>query len=253
MADILLYLLFTVIAFIYSGAGFGGGSSYLAIFSLYAISHNLPFQEVKLVSLICNIVVVGGSILLYFKNRLIDYKKQIPLVVLSIPMAFLGAQLQLKEHVFYILLGITLLIAAVFIWLSTILSQDNTIKASQWYVNTIIGGFVGFVSGLVGIGGGIFLSPILHLSKWDTSKKIASTATLFILVNSISGLLAQTAKLTTTPDWNRILILALAVATGGQVGARLTIKVFSNKTVKRLTAGLVFFAGLEVLYKTLVL
>src|SRR5947209_12525028 len=179
-----ILIFFLVISFVYASVGFGGGSSYLAILALY----HLPFKEMRLIALVCNIIVVTGGTYVFIKNRQVNWKKIIPLVVISVPAAFLGATIKLKEDHFFIILGISLIIAGVLLWIRT--------RASDSFINTgntnyardsILGGTIGFISGMVGIGGGIFLSPVLLLLGWDTPKKIAATASIFILVNSIAG------------------------------------------------------------------
>lgn len=245
-----LLLFFFVIAFVYASVGFGGGSSYLAILALYA----LPFQEVRLIALICNIVVVTGGTILYIRNNHVNWKKVIPLVLLSVPMAYFGASLKMEQHTFYILLGCSLLLAAVLLWIKKRTSseiQEATKNQVNPIKNSFLGGIIGFCSGLLGIGGGIFLSPILHLMKWDGTKKIAATASIFILVNSLAGIAGQLSQLPTSIDYSRILLLCAAVLVGGQLGSRLSIFRFNPLMIRRVTAALIFVAGIEVLYKHL--
>ena len=243
-----ILFLFLGIAFIYASVGFGGGSSYLAILTLYAF----PFQEMKLTALICNIIVVTGGTIIFIQNKQVNWKKVIPLVVVSVPMAFLGAIVKLDESTFFIILGCSLIVAAILLWIKTrswgegenITYKDNYLKEA------LLGGAIGFLSGMVGIGGGIFLSPILNLMKWDTPKKIAATASLFILVNSISGIAGQVSHVTDYINFTRIAFLCAAVLVGGQIGSRVSAVKFNQLVVRRLTAVLVFVAGIEILNKT---
>ncbi|MDO9261107.1 MAG: sulfite exporter TauE/SafE family protein, partial [Flavobacteriaceae bacterium] len=179
---------FFAIALLYSSVGFGGGSSYLAILALTPIL----FTEIRSISLLCNIAVVSGGTYIFAKNGYFNWKKMIPLVIFSVPMAFLGGYLKISQSLFFILLGISLLIASI----SMFVNFKNEEDIPQYYKKNVLrdgffGGCIGLLSGMVGIGGGIFLAPLLHLIKWDTSKKIAATASFFILVNSIAGLLGQ--------------------------------------------------------------
>jgi uncharacterized membrane protein YfcA len=243
-----LLLFFFIIAFVYSSVGFGGGSSYLAILALYA----LPFKELRLIALICNIIVVTGGTLVFIKHRQVDWKKIIPLIVVSIPMAYLGARLKISEQVFFIVLGCSLIVAAILLWIKTRADKESKpVQADngQFIKHGFLGGIIGFLSGMVGIGGGIFLSPILNLSKWDTAKKIAATASVFILVNSLSGIAGQLQDLPQDVDYTRIAFLGLAVLVGGQIGSRMSAVKFNMLAIRRITAALVFFAGMEVLFK----
>jgi len=244
-----LLLFFLVIAAIYASVGFGGGSSYLAILAIYA----LPFKELRFIALLCNIIVVTGGVYLYAKNNLIHWKKVIPLVVVSVPCAYLGARLRLSEAVFFIILGISLIIASILLWVKTKAVHDSDImqfKKNTFVKDGILGGSIGFLSGMVGIGGGIFLSPVLNLTKWDLPKKIAAAASVFILVNSIAGLAGQWDTLPTNMNYTRITLLCLSVFIGGLIGSRMSIK-FNPLIIRRTTAVLVFFAGVEVLFKHL--
>jgi len=246
-----LLLFFLTIAFVYASVGFGGGSSYLAILALYA----LPFKELRLIALICNIIVVSGGVYIYVKNKQVNWKKIVPLVLLSIPMAYLGAIVRISQHTFFVILGCSLVIAAVLLWIKTgpaTIDQLNEPKRHAFLKNSALGGSIGFLSGMVGIGGGIFLSPVLNLMKWDLPKKIAATASVFILVNSISGIAGQLAGLPENINYTRIGLLCLAVLIGGQVGSRMAIK-FNPLIIRRMTAVLVCCAGANVLFKHLTL
>lgn len=242
----LIFFFFTI-AFVYASVGFGGGSSYLAVLALYA----LPFKEMRLIALICNIIVVTGGTLVLIKNKQFEGRKILQLVLLSVPAAYLGAKMKLSEDVFFIILGVSLLIAAVLLWIKTKAADQQTEKPAHAVRDGAIGGAIGFLSGMVGIGGGIFLSPILNLMKWDTSKKIAATASMFILVNSVSGLIGQVSEMPVDMDMQRIVFLCGAVLLGGQLGSRMGAVKFNLLVVKRVTAVLVFVAGVEVLFKHL--
>jgi len=241
--------LFLIIAFVYASVGFGGGSSYLAVLTFFAF----PFQEMKLTALVCNIIVVTGGTIIFIRHKQVDWKKVIPVVVVSVPMAFLGATIKLSEDTFFIILGCSLIAASVLLWIKT--RSLSTIENEEFKNNFVkdasIGGGIGFLSGMVGIGGGIFLSPILNLMKWDTPKKIAATASFFILVNSISGIAGQLSVPHKEINYTHIGLLAGAVFIGGQAGARIGITKFNPLAIRRVTAFVVFIAGIEVLHKHL--
>jgi uncharacterized membrane protein YfcA len=245
-----LMLFFFVISFIYASVGFGGGSSYLAVLAMYA----LPFKEIRLIALLCNIIVVTGGTIIFIINHQVNWKRTLPLVAGSIPMAFLGAMLKISQSSFFIILGCSLLLAAVLLWIKTNRIQNESIDAAgrkSNLKNILAGGSIGFLSGMVGIGGGIFLSPFLNLAKWDHPKKIAATASVFILVNSIAGIAGQLTQLAPDINYERILFLCLAVLIGGQLGSRLGSLKFNGLVIRRITAVLVFIAGVEVLGKHL--
>jgi len=244
-----LIFFFLIIAFVYASVGFGGGSSYLAVLALYA----LPFQEIRLTALLCNIIVVTGGVIIFIRKRQVNWRKILPLVLVSIPMAYAGARIKLSQDVFFIILGISLLIAAVLLWLKTRQSNDIETAERKYDIvkDALLGGAIGFLSGMVGIGGGIFLSPLLNLMKWDTPKKIAATASVFILVNSISGIAGQVSQLPGDINLTRILLLCIAVFVGGQIGSNMGAVKFNQLVVRRITALLVFVAGIEVLHKHL--
>ena len=163
MANDLLVLIpiFFLIAMVYSSAGFGGGSSYLAILSLFSFE----FTTIRIVALLCNIAVVTGSAWIFYQKGYLKIRQILPLVLLSIPFAFLGGQIKISQDGFFILLGSTLLAASLLMMIS---KPKKTIHLPR-LSNAIIGGSIGFLSGVVGIGGGIFLSPLLYLSRWALS------------------------------------------------------------------------------------
>ncbi|MFK5957444.1 MAG: sulfite exporter TauE/SafE family protein [Lutibacter sp.] len=244
-----IILLFFVIAILYSSVGFGGGSSYLAVLAL----SSLAFTQLRAIALLCNIVVVSGGTFLYIKNNLFNWKKIVPLVLMSIPLAFIGGYLKISQTFFFILLGITLLIAAILMWSSKYISKKakysnfkNSLTKDVSY-----GGFIGFVSGMIGIGGGIFLAPLLHLTKWDTPKRIAATSSFFILVNSIAGLGGQYFNPNFSIKPTITIILMFTVLIGGQIGSRLSVQLISPSNIKKGTALLIAFVGLRILLKHL--
>jgi hypothetical protein len=241
----LLVAAFFIIAVIYSSVGFGGGSSYLALLAVMAVDYEL----IRPTALFCNVMVVTGGAYIFYKAGKLDFKKALPFVVVSIPAAFLGGYYPIKERSFFIILGISLVAAALLLWWKVRPGEPGG-KSGRAGMSMMLGGGIGFLSGLVSIGGGIFLSPVLHLMKWDDAKKISALASLFILVNSISGLAGQFTQ-GMQADWNFIWPLLLAVLLGGQIGSRLGANVFDRTYIRRITAILIFAAGVNILRSNL--
>lgn len=239
-----LYLLiagFFVIAVIYSSVGFGGGSSYLAILATLTA---LAQDEIRSIALLCNVVVVTGGAVIFYREGHINLRKCLPFLLASIPAAFVGGFWRISDRTFFILLGAALVVAALFLWIQPQRSSPG--KSNNFVVNVALGGGIGLLSGLVGIGGGIFLSPILHILKWDDARRISALASVFILVNSISGLAGQFTR-SVDISYGYLLPLALAVLAGGQIGSRLGAKRFNPVYIKRITAILILVAGANIL------
>lgn len=243
-----IIVLFFVIAILYSSVGFGGGSSYLAVLAIMGIT----FMQIRSTALLCNIAVVTGNVLIYQQRKLLDWKRIAPLIICSVPLAYLGGMLKIGQVFFFVLLGFTLLFAAFTMWNSKrIIGKEMDQKTSGTIQNSIYGGIIGFISGMVGIGGGIFLAPLLHLTSWNTPKKIAATASVFILINSIAGLLGQYSNEDFMIDWNLTLVLLCTVFIGGQIGSRLSIRYFTPIQLKKATAILIAFVAVRILWKYL--
>jgi hypothetical protein len=243
-----IILLFFVVAILYSSVGFGGGSSYLAILALTGII----FTQIRATALLCNIAVVSGNVFLFLKQKKINFKKISPLVLFSIPLAFIGGMLQINRQFFFILLGFSLFFAAITMWISKrIISSDEQFSKINTTRNSSFGGIIGFISGMVGIGGGIFLAPLLHLTNWDTPKKIAATASFFILVNSIAGFLGQYSNPDFIIDWNLTSLLLGTVFIGGQIGSRISTDYLTPIQLKKATALLIALVSIRILWKYL--
>ncbi len=240
---IVIAFLFFIVAILYGSAGFGGGSSYLAILALF----ELEYLDLRMIALCCNIVVVTGTLWLFWKNGYFDRKKMWPLVILSIPFAYLGGFVQLSESSFFILLGIILMIGSFLM----LMPKEKKWITFPMKANALIGGGIGFLSGVVGIGGGIFLSPILHLSAWDKAKKIACATAFFILVNSMAGLVGQISAHSFQVPLQTLLPLLFAVFIGGQIGSRLGAFRFTANMIRQISAVLIFVVSIRILYTSL--
>ncbi|WP_430966838.1 sulfite exporter TauE/SafE family protein [Spongiimicrobium sp. 2-473A-2-J] len=236
---------FFIIATLYASVGFGGGSSYLAILALVFTG----FFAIRSTALLCNLVVVSGSCYLYFRRGHLYFRKFLPFIVTSIPLAFIGASFKLKENVFFIILGAALIASAVALVVQSFKSAAR-IKLKRGYpvyMSYVLGGVIGLLSGLVGIGGGIFLAPVLNHMRWETPVKIAALASFFILVNSVAGLGGLWSSGTFEVPWSIALGLLLAVFLGGQLGLRLSLDKLTGNGIRLITALLVFIVGARVL------
>ncbi|POY36316.1 hypothetical protein C3K47_11230 [Solitalea longa] len=241
-----LCLLFFIVALVYSTAGFGGGSSYIAILTLFGINMYL----MKSTALLCNIVVVTGGVITFYKQGFLPLKKAFWLAIVSVPLAFLGSCIPLKEHVFFLILGTALIISATLMFYRLFpIAQRNEAPSDDHSIAkfSIAGGFIGGLSGMTGIGGGIFLSPLLKLANFDTAKNIAGLSSFFILVNSAAGLLGQFSKNQLNFNASFTVPLLFSVIAGGQIGTQLSAKKFSEKWVSVVTALLVAYAGIRLL------
>ncbi len=237
--------LFFAIAILYSSVGLGGGSSYIAILLLMGIT----VHEVRFVALVCNIIVVSGAAINYFRAGVLDLRKMLPLVILSVPMAFLGGLIHIDATVLKIIIGSSLLAIAV-LMLFTLKKVPKQERDIDLVPLSAIGGSIGFLSGMIGIGGGIILVPILYLIRWEEGKVISAAATFFILINSIAGLIGQSF---TRPsiNVNMILLLGGVVLVGGQIGNRLNLHFLKPQPLKLLSALLIGFVGARLLWSEL--
>jgi uncharacterized membrane protein YfcA len=243
----LLIPLFFLVALCYSMAGFGGGSSYIALMVLFSV----PFQLVPPIGLICNLVVVSVGTYQFWKAGHLSKKLAIPFLVSSIPMAFLGGSISIPKKTFLFLLAGSLLCAGINMLLpsrSQEVHSDRIPSKNLWLTGIPVGSFLGALSGMIGIGGGIFLSPILNVLRWGNSKQIAATASLFIFFNSFSGLVSRW----NSQDLRGIFhdpvygLLPLAVLLGGIIGSSLTSFKLSFQVVRRVTALLVLYASIQL-------
>lgn len=247
-----LIILFFFIAAVYASAGFGGGSSYLAAMAVFG----LGMDTMRPAALLCNIVVVAGGTWIYWNKGFLNLRKILPLCAASVPLAFLGGLTPLKEITFFLLLGACLVVSALLMIFQKStddgqLPSDTSTPNQSPILSATMGGGIGYLSGVVGIGGGIFLSPLLHLLRWDAPKNIAATASFFILVNSVFGLAGQFWSGRFQLDAAFVLPLLAAVLLGGQVGSRLSVFQFRQAQVRWLTAVLVLYAGVNILWKNI--
>ena len=241
---IILSILFFVTALIYSSVGFGGGSTYLAILLIWGV----PYTIFPVIALVCNIIVVSGNSINFIRSKNINFNLLFPYLIGSIPFAFIGGSITIEKSLFEILLFCVLFVAGIFLLIESKSFSEEKIKINQIpkLISISIGSIIGFISGIVGIGGGIFLSPLLFLMRAGYPRHITSSASLFILINSIFGIAGQ---LTKDQILDQVIIywpLFLSVLVGGQIGSVLNIKFLPNKILALLTSFLVIFVAIRI-------
>ena len=241
---IILSILFFVTAIFYSSVGFGGGSTYLALLLIWGV----PYSIFPVIALTCNIIVVFGNCFNYIRAGNLNIKLLLPYLIGSIPLAFFGGSLQIDKELFEILLFLVLMLAGTLLLINFKCFDDNedTFKNIPKIISILIGGFIGFISGVVGIGGGIFLSPILFLIRAGKAQHIVTSASLFILINSVSGIIGQLTKNEVLNEISNYWILLLAVLIGGQIGNFLNLKIFSTRILALVTSALVLFVAIRI-------
>jgi uncharacterized membrane protein YfcA len=240
----ILSFLFFLTATLYSSVGFGGGSTYLALLLIW----DVPYLIFPVIALFCNIIVVSGNCFNYIRAGNVNFKILTPYLVSSVPLAFIGGSLSINKSFFEILLFLVLTLAGIFLLLK-FKSFDEKIKVYKKIpkiMSVLIGGSIGFISGIVGIGGGIFLSPILLLVRVDKAKNIVTASSLFILINSISGLAGQFTKSSVINEVYSYWPLFLLVLLGGQLGNFLNLKIFPARMLALVTAMLVIFVAIRM-------
>ena len=241
---LILAILFFITAVLYSSVGFGGGSTYLALLLVWGI----PYYIFPVIALSCNIIVVSGNCFNYIRSGNLNFRLLFPYLIASIPMSFFGGSLLLEKRIFEVLLLLVLTIAGILLLINFKSYGDNSItfRKIPIFTSILIGGILGFVSGVVGIGGGIFLSPILFLLRAGKAKHIVTAASLFILINSISGIIGQLSKDTVLTEIQNYWYLLLAVFFGGQIGNFLNMKILPTRILALITGFLVIFVALRM-------
>ena len=240
---IILSILFFVTAILYSSVGFGGGSTYLALLLIWSI----PYYIFPIIALCCNIIVVSGNCFNYIRAGNLNLKLLIPYLIGSIPMAYIGGSIPIEKKIFEIFLFLVLAIAGILLLLNfkSYDDKEENYKKIPKIISILIGATLGFFSGVVGIGGGIFLSPILFLMRVAKPKHIITTASIFILINSISGIFGQLTKNFVLDDIQNYWLLLLVVLIGGQIGNFLNLKIFPMRILALVTSCLVLFVAIK--------
>lgn len=241
----LLALAFIVTALLYASVGFGGGSTYAALLALSGLDYRL----LPIVALACNIVVVAGATIRFARAGLVPWRRAVVLVALAAPAALVGGMTPIAEAPFMALLGASLVLTAATMMIPVRAdSAAEPARAAHFVPFAVMP--LGYLAGLVGIGGGIFLAPLLHLTRWAQARQVAATASLFILVNSLFGLTGQMIKhgtMATGPALGAALPLLIAVAIGGQGGSLIAARLLPLRWIRWLTAVLVLVVGVRLL------
>lgn len=235
---------FLATALLYASVGYGGGSTYNALLALAGVDYRL----LPLIALTCNIVVVAGGTIRFTRAGITPWRGALLLTAIGAPAAFLGGLTPIGERAFLLLLGASLVLTALTLLLPVGTSAGKPTPRARWM--PLAAAPIGYLAGLVGIGGGIFLAPLLHLTRWDSARAIAATASLFILVNSLFGLGGQLVKHGPDRFSSAVALglpLLIAVAIGGQLGSLLAARLLPTHWIRWLTAALTFWVGARLL------
>jgi len=238
---IIFYLLLFVLAFLYASVGHGGASGYLALMAIF----NMAPDVMKPTALFLNLFVSLTAFIQFYRGGHFKWKIFLPLALASVPLAFLGGMITIDPLVYKKILGVLLLIPIIrFLFFPNI--KVEQIRDSNISLSVMMGSSIGFLSGLIGIGGGIILSPILLLLRWTDQKQTAAISALFIFVNSLSGLGGQMSKgITFTNDMATYTIVAFI---GGLCGAYLGALKFNQNVLKMLLAVVLLIASYKLIW-----
>ena len=238
---------FFATALLYASVGFGGGSTYNALLSLAQFDYRL----LPIVSLACNVVVVCGSIARFARADVMPWRRALLLALIAAPLALLGGLTPIKQSTFLVLLGLSLIAAGLALFVPRAAEAEaEPTPLARWMPLAVAP--LGYLAGLVGIGGGIFLAPLLHYTRWASARQIAATTSLFILINSLSGLIGQLSKNGVGAFGAALgdaLPLLIAVVLGGQLGSMLALRWLPERVIRALTAALTIWAGGQLLYR----
>lgn len=238
---------FFATALLYATVGFGGGSTYSALLALAGTDYRI----LPIVSLACNVVVVTGGTLRFAMAKQVPWRRALVLALVAAPLAFLGGLTPVKEKTFLLLLGASLVAAGLALLLPRREGADGAPSSLAKWI-PLAAAPLGYLAGLVGIGGGIFLAPLLHFTRWAPARAIAATTSLFILINSLTGIAGQLAKSGPARMGEALGYgwpLLLAVVIGGQIGSLLALRWLPERVIRWLTAALTIWAGTQLLLK----
>jgi uncharacterized membrane protein YfcA len=238
---ILFYILLFLVAFLYSSVGHGGASGYLALMALFSFSP----EVMKPTALLLNLFVSLVSFFQFYRGKHFNWKIFFPFAIASVPMAYAGGLVTVEADVYKKILGILLLIPiARFLFFSN--NKVEELRKPNLILSVFIGAVIGFISGLIGIGGGIILSPVLLLLKWTDMKQTAAISALFIFVNSVSGLAGQLQK---GIHFSTGMYVYVAIAfAGGICGAYYGALKLKQNFLKHLLAAVLLVAAYKLLF-----
>jgi len=230
----------TIIAALYSSVGHGGGSGYLAILSLTTIAVSDPLW-LKQYAWSLNLIVAGIAFWHFSDEGHLDWGLTVPFLIGSIPMAAVGGYVQLEGDIYDVLLSLVLVFAAWRLMWSSLEEKEVSRPATLTAIGS--GGGIGLASGMIGVGGGIFLSPLVILSGWGSAKEAAATAALFIWLNSLSGLVGSSLSGGFGIDVDLFAPFAGAVLVGGLLGSKYGSEISSQTGIRRLLIGVLLIAA----------
>ncbi|GAA4303734.1 sulfite exporter TauE/SafE family protein [Aestuariibaculum suncheonense] len=222
-------LLLPVVSFLYASVGHGGASGYLALMALFSFAP----ETMKPTALLLNLFVAGISFYYYYRGGFFNKKLFISFAITSIPLAFLGGTIEIDASIYKKILAI-LLVFAILKMLNVFGKENETTKEVKLWQGLLVGGIIGFFSGLIGIGGGIILTPIILLLHWGKMKEAAAVSALFIWVNSASGLIGQFSSGVTLEKESFILVAVALI--GGVLGGYLGSKKINNTALRYILA-----------------
>lgn len=239
--DFLFFGSVFILAVLYSSVGHGGASGYLALMAIFSFSP----EFMRPTALVLNVFVSSIALFSYAKGGHFRFKLLLPFIITSVPFAFFGGSIEINPRIYKIILGVFLL-AAIVRMIFKPQNKDEDLKEVNWIIALIIGVFLGFLSGLIGIGGGIILSPIIILLNWGNMKQTAAASAAFIMVNSISGLIGQYSNgIQFAPETASMLGFAVV---GGFIGSWLGSSKITNLTLRYALAFVLTFASFKLLF-----
>jgi len=241
MEEIILYgLAFFIIAFLYAAVGHGGASGYLALMAIFSFNASV----IKPTALILNLLVSCIAFISFYKAKHFKSSMLWPLVMTSIPFAFLGSIVPVSEGLYKKILAVVLLIAvARLLFLN---KSNNSGPAPKWYWLSLAGAIIGLVSGMIGMGGGILLSPLLLLMGWSNQQQTAALSAIFIFLNSAAGMLGQLKKGFELDQSTYAIIFFVLL--GGWFGAYVGSKKLHANQLKLILASVLILAATKLLF-----
>ena len=244
-----LAALFAVTALLYAMVGFGGGSVYNSLLVL----SGFDYQLIPIVALTCNLLVVAGGLVYFGRAGFLQPMVILPFLVTSVPAAYVGGAFEISERGFLTVLGASLSISGLLLLRPAPKQRILALTSIQrWTIGLPAGVGLGVLAGITGIGGGVFLAPLMYLSGWAPTRVISASASLFILVNSVSGLVGHLGKFLSHHTFSELTpyaLLPLAVLAGGQVGSYIGSGPLGEQVIRNMTGLLVLVVGIRILYR----